>query len=595
MQTSLPSMQDLPARQHYSVSSIHALGKSHNLNSGGSHPSPSYGKQHSHYISSLNSDRKGPHIALTPRDHEQQYEILVSNLYRNEAGNEKAKGQHMHREHLNSRGAHRSSRSRMKTKTTGRERRTDYTSAREREASPGYTPSATNPYYAADPVWRDQGSTQDALARSQAREVRRAPRPRPSHAAKSEANKKRGFHDDSDSAEEGVTLYRHMMKKSHTHRQGEVVHMFPAKEPQLISLSDGQDEGLASLFSIEDIEKAFEVIDKNNDGLIQKDELVDLMEINGMARKEAKTHADGFFRMCDVDDSGSIDFEEFVRDYVRMIIFRVLRMVQTKTLTFIDRDNDGEISRYELEDVLAKNMGRHRAKKEVEGMFREMDADGSGLVSWSELTAWYSAFSRAVRAKRKEMVARNKLLGNVKFDRWGRQTKAWMGDTLTDTVALPDAGREIILHVACSNLPSADRFSDCDPMVALFAHAAKEFLGNSYKVPMNPAHYVGRTEMQGDEPNPTFKVPFHVVLRPELHQYLTFCVFDVTFRQIMVPDKEHPPMNEGDRMGYATVNLRQLLSKVDGEAKLKIRHIGNHRHMESSSITVRLEVPTKPV
>ena len=61
-----------------------------------------------------------------------------------------------------------------------------------------------------------------------------------------------------------------------------------------------------------DLRKAFNKIDKNNDGYISKEELKQLIEQNNMSMAQEED-LNNIYDQCDKNRSGKIDFEDFIK------------------------------------------------------------------------------------------------------------------------------------------------------------------------------------------------------------------------------------------------------------------------------------------
>ncbi|KRX01424.1 Protein kinase-like domain [Pseudocohnilembus persalinus] len=126
----------------------------------------------------------------------------------------------------------------------------------------------------------------------------------------------------------------------------------------------------------------FKKIDKNGDGVLSKEEIVNgFMQELQMTKSEAEAQANIIFETVDIDKSGQIDYHEFI----------VATMNQEKALTkdkiqqsfsLFDQDGDGQITVKELQKVL----GKHIPKKQLEIILQEVDTNGDGVISIEEFT-----------------------------------------------------------------------------------------------------------------------------------------------------------------------------------------------------------------
>lgn len=90
---------------------------------------------------------------------------------------------------------------------------------------------------------------------------------------------------------------------------------------------------------------------------------------------------DRIFKLVDVDNSGEIDFSEFVTATVnRSELLQEEKLKQAFNL--YDKDGSGAISTEELRDVLG--VGGHISEEVWERMIKEVDENGDGEVSFEE-------------------------------------------------------------------------------------------------------------------------------------------------------------------------------------------------------------------
>jgi calcium-dependent protein kinase len=95
----------------------------------------------------------------------------------------------------------------------------------------------------------------------------------------------------------------------------------------------------------------------------------------------AKEEVDRIFALVDVDNSGEIDFSEFVTATVnRNDLLQDEKLKQAFDL--YDKDGSGAISTDELKDVLG--VGGQISEEVWEKIIKEVDENGDGEVSFEE-------------------------------------------------------------------------------------------------------------------------------------------------------------------------------------------------------------------
>lgn len=112
---------------------------------------------------------------------------------------------------------------------------------------------------------------------------------------------------------------------------------------------------------IEELREAFALFDKDNDGCITSKELMTVM--NGLRLQITEQEIADLINNVDVDGSGTVDFNEFLRMMSR--------------------------SQYHVNRVQGRSSGEHgRNVEELEEMrqaFRVFDIDGNGVIDENEL------------------------------------------------------------------------------------------------------------------------------------------------------------------------------------------------------------------
>jgi Ca2+-binding EF-hand superfamily protein len=63
-------------------------------------------------------------------------------------------------------------------------------------------------------------------------------------------------------------------------------------------------------------------LDVNGTGELSLTELANAMMTCGMAARAARKHAQDFFKLCDVNEGGTVSIQEFMTEYTRMQSFK---------------------------------------------------------------------------------------------------------------------------------------------------------------------------------------------------------------------------------------------------------------------------------
>ena len=131
--------------------------------------------------------------------------------------------------------------------------------------------------------------------------------------------------------------------------------------------------------------KLFNQIDHSGDGKISKGELykgLSALYQSPTLEKEIEE----IFKNLDMDNSGYIGYEEFVRGAVNKRYF-----IQPSILKFafrhFDKDNSGEITFDEIEDVFRDSVSdKSKVHESLRAIIKEVDTDNDGKISFKEFT-----------------------------------------------------------------------------------------------------------------------------------------------------------------------------------------------------------------
>jgi len=146
----------------------------------------------------------------------------------------------------------------------------------------------------------------------------------------------------------------------------------------------------------------FEELDVNKDGSLTKDEVLNgasgLFSLLKACRIHKRKHVIKMFKDGDLDNNGSLDFNEFM-EYIKLARQKSLASqpkqiddskVQ-KVFALMDRDGDGSITREELKLAYAgvllmagEMVDSKRISKWASRNFKKYDADGSGTIDLQE-------------------------------------------------------------------------------------------------------------------------------------------------------------------------------------------------------------------
>ena len=131
--------------------------------------------------------------------------------------------------------------------------------------------------------------------------------------------------------------------------------------------------------------KLFYSFDKDQDGKINKDELYEGLKLK-IKSDTLKNDVDVFFKNIDMDNSGFIEYEEFVRAAVNKKKF-LNRNIIKFAFNYFDKDGSGTITFDEIQNVFENNIvGKEKADELLKKIFSEVDLDLDGKITIEEFS-----------------------------------------------------------------------------------------------------------------------------------------------------------------------------------------------------------------
>ena len=138
-----------------------------------------------------------------------------------------------------------------------------------------------------------------------------------------------------------------------------------------------------------ELEKVFLHFDKNKDGRLSKEEILNgYEEYYGTPPK--MDEIDALFAKIDTDGSGTIDYSEFVvatlnqKTLLNDEKLRAAFKMFDRVSGYVTQDGSGSISAKELRDVLGA--GKAIDVKVIEEILNEVDINGDGEISFEEFS-----------------------------------------------------------------------------------------------------------------------------------------------------------------------------------------------------------------
>jgi calcium-dependent protein kinase len=123
----------------------------------------------------------------------------------------------------------------------------------------------------------------------------------------------------------------------------------------------------------------FQQFDKNGDGVLSKDEIIEGYK-SYLGEFEAEKEAERIMQEVDMDQSGTIDYNEFILATLNRQ--KVLNKEKLEaTFKMFDKDGNGKISADEIRSILGASTSD---KSALESIINEVDSNGDGEISLVE-------------------------------------------------------------------------------------------------------------------------------------------------------------------------------------------------------------------
>eukprot|EP00483_Globobulimina_turgida_P005108 UN05118 len=126
---------------------------------------------------------------------------------------------------------------------------------------------------------------------------------------------------------------------------------------------------------------AFNLFDKDQNGVIDLDELQTVLKTLG--QNIGKQEIEDMIASVDQDDDGKIDFDEFITMMENRMFLPSNTFEYQDAFKFFDKNGDGFIDFNELKDVLL-SLGEEFTNQDIQDMIDEADTTGNGKVEFDE-------------------------------------------------------------------------------------------------------------------------------------------------------------------------------------------------------------------
>jgi calmodulin len=135
---------------------------------------------------------------------------------------------------------------------------------------------------------------------------------------------------------------------------------------------------------IQEFRQAFDIMDRNGDGVITVDDLATVMRAIGQSPNHSELQ--DMIREVDADGNDNIDFTEFLALMSRQMRQSDIEEELRETFRVFDRDNDGFITPQELRTLLI-SLGLDSSAQVIRAMIAEADRNRDGKIDFQEFRA----------------------------------------------------------------------------------------------------------------------------------------------------------------------------------------------------------------
>ena len=132
---------------------------------------------------------------------------------------------------------------------------------------------------------------------------------------------------------------------------------------------------------VNEIREIFHFFDKNGSGSISTKEMGNLYRALGLAPTDPEIN--DIIAQVDTDDSGSIEFNEFLIIFEYFQIKPITEDQLKSAFKLFDKDSNGLLSVEELVDIM-KIAGEEMSIPDAEMIIKEFDVDNNNAINYNE-------------------------------------------------------------------------------------------------------------------------------------------------------------------------------------------------------------------
>jgi calmodulin len=134
---------------------------------------------------------------------------------------------------------------------------------------------------------------------------------------------------------------------------------------------------------IMEFKEAFEMFDRDKDGLINSKELGNILR--SLGHDPSEQELSDMISEVDINEDKKIDFNEFMQLMHKRAKDSDIEDELIEAFRIFDKEGEGRISASEFRHIML-TLGERLSEDEVEEMIKEADARGDGMINYKEFS-----------------------------------------------------------------------------------------------------------------------------------------------------------------------------------------------------------------
>lgn len=132
---------------------------------------------------------------------------------------------------------------------------------------------------------------------------------------------------------------------------------------------------------IKEFKEAFEMFDRDKDGLINQQELGNILR--SLGHEPSDQDLSDMISEVDSNEDKRVDFAEFMQIMLKRMKQSDIEEELIEAFRIFDKEGKGEISSHEFRHIML-TLGEKLSEEEVDEMIKEADPKGEGVINYKE-------------------------------------------------------------------------------------------------------------------------------------------------------------------------------------------------------------------